>query len=376
MSGTHQRAAQAALESVRPVMARLDPARHPEELAADLLDAWKGIETALRSLVGGSALSGQMLIGELRQRGLLAYEQGHKLVELNAVRDRLQNPEYHPTEQDAAIAHEAFDALANALATAPGRPGATGTTGAVPSAGAGAASTATEVFGAPGPAPEATPAASPVPMETTSRGVPPAAILGLVLVIIIAVGIGGFLVYSRSGTPAAIRQGMEAYATGQRERARGLFQQAAREHPDLALPHVYLGRIAREEGDFATAGRQLDTAIRLDTASAIATREMGSFFLARGQQFLRQNRPDLARQDFDAARRFYVRSVRADPTDKSAQGFLGCALMRLGRPTEGMSWLQRAGQGAWSACATAMPAGTPAGAPGTAPPGAPPRSGP
>ena len=43
-----------------------------------------------------------------------------------------------------------------------------------------------------------------------------------------------------------------------------------------------------------------------------ALREMGA-------NMLPQNNDELAR-------RFYVRAVQADPTDKTSQGYLGCAL--------------------------------------------------
>jgi Flp pilus assembly protein TadD len=45
-----------------------------------------------------------------------------------------------------------------------------------------------------------------------------------------------------------------------------------------------------------------------------------------------------------------VRAVEADPTDKTAQGYLGCSLMRLGRVEEANRFLTRAGQGPWSGC--------------------------
>ena len=68
MTTANQRSALAALNHVRPIIARLDIARHAEDVAADLIEGWNGTEVALRSLLGGSALSGQALIRELRQR--------------------------------------------------------------------------------------------------------------------------------------------------------------------------------------------------------------------------------------------------------------------------------------------------------------------
>jgi tetratricopeptide (TPR) repeat protein len=84
------------------------------------------------------------------------------------------------------------------------------------------------------------------------------------------------------------------------------------------------------------------TAVRLGPENALALRELASV--------------SFAQQNYDAARRFYIRAIQADPNDKLAEGFLGCSLVRLGRIDEGMRWISRAGPGAWSACAP--PAGT------------------
>ena len=59
MTTANQRSALAALNHVRPIIARLAIARHAEDLAADIIEGWNGTEVSLRSLLGGSALSGQ-----------------------------------------------------------------------------------------------------------------------------------------------------------------------------------------------------------------------------------------------------------------------------------------------------------------------------
>ena len=64
----NQQSALAALKSVEPIASRLDGARSAEDRAADILELWQGTETALRALMGGSQLTGQGLIRELRQR--------------------------------------------------------------------------------------------------------------------------------------------------------------------------------------------------------------------------------------------------------------------------------------------------------------------
>jgi hypothetical protein len=102
------RQALAALDSARPSIARLDRSRHPEELAADLIEAWGAVETALRSLIGGSAMSGQTLIREARQRQLISFDQANALAAFQAARERAQDTTYKPSEQDINAAREGF----------------------------------------------------------------------------------------------------------------------------------------------------------------------------------------------------------------------------------------------------------------------------
>jgi Flp pilus assembly protein TadD len=64
-------------------------------------------------------------------------------------------------------------------------------------------------------------------------------------------------------------------------------------------------------------------------------------------------------KQYDLARRFFVRAVQADPTDRSAQGYLGCALMRLGRTQEGTKFINNAGNGSWTACLQPVSSTTP-----------------
>jgi hypothetical protein len=83
-------------------------ARDSEDLAADLIEAWTATETGLRSLVGGTALTGQMLIRELRQRHFLSLEQANALAEFHAARERAARVDYKPTEGDVNASRDAF----------------------------------------------------------------------------------------------------------------------------------------------------------------------------------------------------------------------------------------------------------------------------
>jgi tetratricopeptide (TPR) repeat protein len=346
MNSANRRSALAALDTGRPIVARLDITRDPEDVAADIIDAWHAAETALRSLVGGSALTGQALVRELRQRELLSLDEAHALLEFLAARERVERTSYRPTSADIAAAREGFQKLEARLATL--------VDGELPSYTASAPTA--------GPAPATSePVPDYVPKAAVSQRGPGLA-LAIILLLAIGLGVGGYLVLSNvdwsfgraARQSAALDRGIAAYAAGRREEAEGEFTKAVRDDPGNALPHVYLARIAREKGDLVTASRELDQAIRLEPASAVAQREMGSFLLATGK-------PDLARK-------FYIRAAQLDPEDRSAQGYLACALTRLGRTAEAQRFLARAGSGPWTACAAAPT--QPAGAAGPATPAA------
>jgi tetratricopeptide (TPR) repeat protein len=158
--------------------------------------------------------------------------------------------------------------------------------------------------------------------------------IGIAVVVVLIVG--GYLFFGRGSNSSGLTAGINAMKNGQREQARGEFAKAVNADPNAATPHVFLARLAREEGDLATARAQLDTALRLDSKNAIALREMGLVLFASRQ--------------YDLARRFFVRAVTANPQDRASQGYLGCAMMRLNRVTEGTSWIGKAGTGPWQSC--------------------------
>jgi Tfp pilus assembly protein PilF len=147
--------------------------------------------------------------------------------------------------------------------------------------------------------------------------------------------IGGFLLAGR-GSGDDLTSGIDAMKAGQREKARGDFAKAARNDEKAATPHVFLARLSREEGDLSSARAQLDTALRLEPKNETALREMGLVLFASKQ--------------YDLARRFFVRAVQANPSDRSAQGYLGCSMMRLNRVQEGTKWIGNAGTGPWTQC--------------------------
>ena len=355
MSSSAQRAALESLHAARPLVARLGGSRSSEDVAADLIEAWTTIETGLRSLVGGSALSGQMLIRELRQRHFLSLEQANALAEFHAARERAARTDYQPTDSDVNAARDAFLKLEAGLMGAPPvstfAPG--GAQMGIPTGTPASARAATVPMDSV-PARAATitgGAPTPVPIAGPGRRGKVGLVLGL-LALVVAGGLAWYLVAGR-GASASYDEGVAAYREGRREAAAGAFIKATKDDPSDPMPHVYLARMARETGRLQTAQEEAVKAVSLGPTNAVALRELGSV--------------SFAQQNYDAARRFYIRALEVDATDKLAQGFLGCSLVRLGRVAEGMNWITRAGSGSWSGCAPA-PGAVP-GAPGQVPQG-------
>jgi tetratricopeptide (TPR) repeat protein len=322
-----RRSALAALDRARPAIARLDQSRHFEELAADLMESWSAVETSLRSLVGGTTLGGPALIREARQRQLLSFEQANALAEFHAASERAHATDYEPTPADLDAARDAFlkfeaGLMSDAATVVAPAPMALNTEGM-----------------------RASPLGSPETVPPPRDGLEPWVKVVLAAVVVLIIAGLGFAAYSQGwfgGGNDAMQRGIDDYRRGQREAAVGEFTKAARDNPNDPLPHVYLSRMAREVGNMTVAGEEAQTAVKLGPNNAVALRELGLYLLNVG--------------NYDLARRFLVRAIQADNTDKMSMGYLGCTMMRLGRPTEAQVWLNRAGPGDWSQCATA-PAG-------------------
>jgi cytochrome c-type biogenesis protein CcmH/NrfG len=204
----------------------------------------------------------------------------------------------------------------------------------------------------------ATPVASSAPIAGTRTRQPWLPILAVVVLLLIVGGLAWYALAGRGGASKSFQEGVTAYKEGRREAAAGAFIKATKDDPNDPMPHVYLSRMAREAGNLATAQEEAVKAVQLGPNNATALRELAS--------------ASFAQQNYDAARRFYIRALQVDGTDRLAQGYLGCSLVRLGRLDEGVRWIQRAGSGPWTACAPApgtVPTGTMP--PGMTPYGAP-----
>lgn len=331
MSDASRRSALAALDAARPAIARLDTKRDAEDVAADLIEGWSAVETALRSLVGGTSFTGQALIREARQRQLLSFEQANALAEFNAARERVQRTDYRPSQADIDAARDGFLKLESGLMH---------DTGAVAAAPA-APST--------GPVDQATVLASTAPPPRRRRGFP-VWLAGLIVLLVIGIVAALLLAphYSSTGRAnASVDRGAALYQQGQREAAVGEFNAAIRDDPHNARAHVYLARMAREVGNMPLANQEAVAAVRADSTSALAQRELGSVLLAQGR--------------YDLAARFYSRAIQLDNSDKASMGWLGCAVLKQGNVALAQRWFQRAGAGPWMSCAPPAGAMMPAG---------------
>lgn len=342
----NQQSAIAALDSVRPIAERLDRGRDGEDRAADILELWDGTETSLRALMGGSSLGGQALIRELRQRELITLGQAYALLEFLGARDRANRTSYKSTPSDVDAAREGFRQLDTglrqgnidgaAVAPAPVAPVAAAPVARPTQTHAPvSAATAPPVSVSMDTAP-----AGPSRWATLMRGKNRWIIPGVLAALLLAVALYAML--GRTSPDTAMGKGIDLMKEGRREAARTEFAAVARDNPQLATPHIFLARLSREEGDLGTARAEAEKAVRLDPANAVALREMGLVLFTAKQ--------------YDLSRNFFIRALKANPSDAASQGYLGCALIRLGRTAEGTKFVSRAGSGVWSTC-NQLPAG-------------------
>ncbi len=319
-----------ALAGARAAIARLDVSRHPEDVAADLLEAWTAVETALRALLGGSSATGTELVREARQRQFLTFDQANALATFHAARDRTQDAGYRPTAEDVDAARHAMAAFDVPVGT--GRAGSR-----TPAAGAGAGAVLD-------PTPPGGTRRSPLMPEFAPPAAPARsrARLWTALVSLVVLGLIGGAAYYWFGGPrrdAVVNRAIAEFDAGNRDSAAADFRRALLIDPDYVVAHVYLARIARDAGNLPAANAELQLALTADPTNAIALREMGAYLYQVG--------------NYDLARKFYVRAVSANPDDPASMGYLGCTLIRLGRIDEGERWITRAGPGVWTSCVSA-----------------------
>ncbi len=358
-------AARAALDAARVVFGPMlsDSADVGASLNARAAAATEAARSVLRAVTGRADLSGQPLIGEARKLGHLSLEDAYPLIALQAwterARDDTESERGARLMQERTVATDALRSLEHAVRALENAP---------------LVQSATSSF-APGHgssnAYSPRPVVAPPPGEGASRTAPPfdqlrdvrmlqeidaprsrrafvrsTGFIITVVAVLLLGGVGGWYAYNQRADSHDFQDGVAAYQRGAGEVARIAFAKAARSTPSDERPLVFLGRLAREDGNLPSARRFLDAAVRVAPQSAMANRELASVLLADGNP--------------EVARRFYVRALQLDPNDRLAQGFLGCALFRLGRPEEAARWTDRAGPGDWMPCVNApAPTATP-----------------
>ena len=284
------------------------------------------METALRSLVGGTSLTGQGLLREARQRQMLNFEQANSLAEFHAAAERAQSTDYQPSSADVSAARDGFLKLEAGLMTS-----------SAPTSSIGPSDRLMDgMRSSPLGVPETVP--PPRPAMGTKR----LALIAVVALLVLGgLGYAGYALGWYGSQSGALDRGINYYRGGQREAAVGEFTKASRDDPQDPLPHVYLSRMAREVGNMTVAGEEAQRAVELAPSNSLALRELGLYLLSAG--------------NFDLSRKFLVRAVQANAGDKMAMGYLGCTLFKLGRPGEASTWMTRAGPGDWSRCAQSPP---------------------
>jgi tetratricopeptide (TPR) repeat protein len=301
----------------------------------------------MRAMLGGSTLSGQALVRELRQRGELNLEQANALASFWDAKGRVEDVAYKPTLTDVGFARAGYNELGRAVSDTSAKPNAatsaaSGSPISTFAPGGATASASSRDSTLPADAPPPSVAATTIPPSAT-RLPSSRVLIGIVVaVIVIVAGLAAYLTRGRSKFDGEMTNAISLMTTGRTEAARAAFGAIAHEYPDKAAPHVFLSRLARSDTppDMNTARQELVTAIRLEPAYEPAQREMGIFQLA-------SRNPSLARN-------FLIRAVQLAPADSAAQGYLGCALMGLNRIEDAQKFLARAGNGTWSSC-TAPP---------------------
>ena len=169
-----------------------------------------------------------------------------------------------------------------------------------------------------------------------TRNAPRVTLIALAILLVGALSVRSVVKRRQSAT---YEQALAAYRAGRHDIAREGFLAASKNAPNDPMPHVYLSRLARERSDLRTASAEATTAVKLGPNNGAALRELATTLYAT--------------QNFSGARAFYARAIKADPSDRISQGYLGCSLIQLGRADEGMRWIRRAGSGTWSACVPA-----------------------
>lgn len=334
MTLSDNQSAKAVLADGWDIYTRLDQLREPGETQADLIALWKTVEQTLQTLIGGSTLSGQSLITEVRQRGSVGFEQANALVAFWDLRVRLDSPSHTPALTDVVTARTAYEQLRFALDSVHvARPDATrvvGFGGSVTSATPDPlARQDSNAFGSR--------TSDPIPAKKTGSGKMPGTGCSIVAVaFLVIIGLFFWMLSVGSSYEKKRNAAVILMQDGQTQLAYSGFMALERENPTKAEPKVFIGRLLRGEGRIDEARERLIEAVELEPDNAIALRELALLFYSQ--------------DDFLQSRTFFTHAIKANPEDKMSLGYMGCTLVNLKQPDLAVRFFDRAGPGQWDSC--------------------------
>lgn len=334
MTPSDRFAAKSALADGKENYTNLDRIREPGEVIADIINLWKAVEQAMQAMLGGSSLSGDALVREVSQKGLINLQQANSLISFWDVRSRADQADYTPTLTDISKSRKAYEDLNQALDEVLRSP-ADATRVAVP-----------EVPGSASGAYNTTATSPSVGKSSTENQKQKNPSMfkalggGCALVVVAVAAIVALMFWGFSTDGSAYEKERDSaialMQSGDLQGAQTLFGAMSLKYPGRAEPKVFLARVMRHNGQVDEARTTLIRAIELEPKNVTGLREMGLLFFSIG--------------DFEKARTFFTNAIKADPTDRMSLGYMGCSLVKLDRKDLAANFFARAGDGEWMEC--------------------------
>lgn len=356
-------AAKQALAEGRERYTNLDQLRKPSETSTDIVYLWDSVERSLQAMLGGSSLSGDLLIKEVRQKSVINLEQANLLISFWDIRQKSAGVGYRPTITDVSAVRSAYEKMRAVLdqhhvaqpdATRVGgdqrfAPGADRTAGGneFPHNQAGSANSNSTSFA--GSSSNSTSFGSSNSGTLNSGNItsppPPKSGVGkaigvgcgiVVVAIAILAGLGYWGMSSGSAYEKDRDRAIALMQDGEDAASLALFKELEEDNPGKAEPKVFVARLLRSVGQPDDARRKLVEAIEIEPDNSVALREMGLLYYSQA--------------DYEKARNFFTHAIKADAEDKMALGFMGCSLVKLNQVSLADKFFSRAGSGQWDDC--------------------------
>ncbi len=350
-------AAKQALAEGRERYTNLDQLRKPSETSTDIVYLWDSVERSLQAMLGGSSLSGDLLIKEVRQKSVINLEQANLLISFWDIRQKSAGVGYRPTITDVSAVRSAYEKMRAVLdqhhvaqpdATrvggdqsrfAPGGVGADRAAGGSEHSHnpAGLANSSSAPAGSSSFGNSNTGNITSAPPPKSGVGKAIGVGCGIVVVAIaILVGLGYWGISSGSAYEKDRDRAIALMQDGEDAASLALFKELEEDNPVKAEPKVFVARLLRSVGQPDDARRKLVEAIEIEPDNSVALREMGLLYYSQA--------------DYEKARNFFTHAIKADAEDKMALGFMGCSLVKLNQVSLADKFFSRAGSGQWDDC--------------------------